>query len=421
MFEDPEYDVAASNEGVEKADTTELDPRTARLVRRGRIPIPRGMPTEMTAPALVTGTASSETGDDTIVFKARESASAKVCHNGKVLYIDPVSGNSSSKNSYVVWIAQPYGIDGGGVTKVDAIAMVRELCALGRAKLDKDETEKQWVTYRFPQGSRAAKFFNIWLDKTTHVDEDIAKATAVTVAMKSAEGEGAPPSRRAHPSDRRLREMHRAAHGLPHGTKRAPTAWSFKPDSKSTIATQVQYKGDQIQVLVQKSEGNKENYSDEYPVEGAGSQDIQVYVRSLEKNVMRQILTEGEKLEQGREGRRTTVYLANKQLDWVQVLERPARYMKSVVLGHMPEAKHRHLTIGEYLLANMREFLSIEQWYVARGQAYRREYLLEGLPGTGKTSVVLALAGELELDVYMINLSLEGEWAPSVASADSVH
>jgi chaperone BCS1 len=82
--------------------------------------------------------------------------------------------------------------------------------------------------------------------------------------------------------------------------------------------------------------------------------------------------------------------------------------MKSVVLGHMPEAKHAHLTIGEYLLANMREFMAIEQWYVARGQAYRREYLLEGLPGTGKTSVVLALAGELELDVYMINLSLEG-------------
>jgi hypothetical protein len=307
MYEDPEWDVAAANEGAEKADTTELDPRTARLVRRGKMPMPRGIPTEMTAPALVTGAATSETGEDTVVFKARESASAKVCHNGKVLYVDPVSSESGggSKHSYVVWIAQPYGSVGTGVTKEDAIAMVRELCALGRAKLDKDDAEKQWTTYRFPQGSRAAKFFNIWLDKTTHIDEDIAKATAVTVSMKSAEG--APPRDRA---DLRIRSRDRgysSASTHPPGTQRKPTSWSFKPDSKSTISTQVDYKGDGIQVLVQKSEGSKDSYSDEYPPEGAGSQDIQVYVRSLDKDVMRQILTEGEKLEQGRVGRRTTV------------------------------------------------------------------------------------------------------------------
>jgi chaperone BCS1 len=47
-------------------------------------------------------------------------------------------------------------------------------------------------------------------------------------------------------------------------------------------------------------------------------------------------------------------------------------------------------------------------WYVERGIPYRRGYMLEGLPGTGKTSLVRALAGELGLDLYYLNLNAEG-------------
>jgi SpoVK/Ycf46/Vps4 family AAA+-type ATPase len=36
---------------------------------------------------------------------------------------------------------------------------------------------------------------------------------------------------------------------------------------------------------------------------------------------------------------------------------------------------------------------------------YRRGILLHGPPGTGKTSTVMAIAGELGMDIFMINLS----------------
>lgn len=45
------------------------------------------------------------------------------------------------------------------------------------------------------------------------------------------------------------------------------------------------------------------------------------------------------------------------------------------------------------------------QWYADRGIPFRRGYLLHGVPGSGKTSLIHALAGELMLDIYVVSLS----------------
>lgn len=44
-------------------------------------------------------------------------------------------------------------------------------------------------------------------------------------------------------------------------------------------------------------------------------------------------------------------------------------------------------------------------WYQSRGLPYRRGYLLYGPPGTGKSSLCLAIASRVRLDIYMLSLN----------------
>lgn len=75
---------------------------------------------------------------------------------------------------------------------------------------------------------------------------------------------------------------------------------------------------------------------------------------------------------------------------WERVLTKAKRDRSSVVLDNK---------ISDSLIADARKFLDSQEWYTRRGIPYRRGYLLYGPPGSGKTSFVQVLAGELGLDI----------------------
>lgn len=62
----------------------------------------------------------------------------------------------------------------------------------------------------------------------------------------------------------------------------------------------------------------------------------------------------------------------------------------------------------EDALQDMNEFRQSEIWYRDLGIPWHRGYLWHGLPGSGKTSLAAALAGELNMDVYLLSLSGTG-------------
>lgn len=81
---------------------------------------------------------------------------------------------------------------------------------------------------------------------------------------------------------------------------------------------------------------------------------------------------------------------------WEKALSKKARALDSVILDE---------DLAEDLIADAQEFLRSAKWYSEVGIPYRRGYLLHGPPGCGKTSFCQALAGELKLDICMLNLA----------------
>ncbi|KAF5373581.1 hypothetical protein D9758_000658 [Tetrapyrgos nigripes] len=64
--------------------------------------------------------------------------------------------------------------------------------------------------------------------------------------------------------------------------------------------------------------------------------------------------------------------------------------------------------VAENIEKDVNAFLSRREWYANRGIPYRRGYLLYGPPGSGKTSFIQALAGVLNYDICLLNLSERG-------------
>ena len=58
------------------------------------------------------------------------------------------------------------------------------------------------------------------------------------------------------------------------------------------------------------------------------------------------------------------------------------------------------------LVDDIKAFLDGEKWYQSMGIPYKRGYLLHGPPGTGKSSIVLAIANMAKYNIYHLNLSM---------------
>lgn len=92
----------------------------------------------------------------------------------------------------------------------------------------------------------------------------------------------------------------------------------------------------------------------------------------------------------------TSVFTWNKHHYWHQLKDKQNRSMETVFLNSDTKFS---------VTRDLSQFYSRRDWYSERGIPYRRAYLFSGSPGTGKTSFILALAGELQCPVYFINLS----------------
>lgn len=81
-------------------------------------------------------------------------------------------------------------------------------------------------------------------------------------------------------------------------------------------------------------------------------------------------------------------------------------YWSSVVLNHPArfETMAMDPDMKEDLVEDLDRFVSRKEYYRRVGKAWKRGYLFHGPPGTGKSSLVAAMANHLKFDVYDLDL-----------------
>lgn len=91
---------------------------------------------------------------------------------------------------------------------------------------------------------------------------------------------------------------------------------------------------------------------------------------------------------------RSRVWKFNKE--WLPTSDISERTLDTVIIDR---------DIKEELIRIIEEFKISEEWYTSRGLAYKKTFIFHGVPGTGKTSIVKALACHFKMNIALLNLN----------------
>ncbi len=130
------------------------------------------------------------------------------------------------------------------------------------------------------------------------------------------------------------------------------------------------------------------------PIEGF---ELRAFGRS--QDVFRRLFLDVEATCRAADHAQLRVFMPDEGAAWREVARKTPRPLESVILDG---------TLREDIAADVRAFLADHDRYLALGAPYRRGYLLHGPSGSGKSSLIEAVAGAHRRDLYVLNLARAG-------------
>jgi chaperone BCS1 len=119
--------------------------------------------------------------------------------------------------------------------------------------------------------------------------------------------------------------------------------------------------------------------------------------------VLKELLLEARGQYLKRDEKKTLIYRGttksgSTEPTWQRCMARTARPFSTVILNEK---------VKKDLIDDVADYLNpaTRRWYSNRGIPFRRGFLLHGPPGTGKSSLSLALAGHFKMRIYIVSLS----------------
>ncbi|KIJ51172.1 hypothetical protein M422DRAFT_26605 [Sphaerobolus stellatus SS14] len=133
---------------------------------------------------------------------------------------------------------------------------------------------------------------------------------------------------------------------------------------------------------------------------GRANETLSLRMYTRRKSSFLRMLIKDAKAAYGAEDEdKISIYTVDQYKEWNRTVTRKKRSLRSIILD--PNLK-------KCVISDIKDFFGSEKWYADRGIPYRRGYLLYGVPGSGKTSLIHSIAGELSLDIYIVSLSKKG-------------
>jgi len=119
--------------------------------------------------------------------------------------------------------------------------------------------------------------------------------------------------------------------------------------------------------------------------------------------ILKELLLEAREQYMERDEKKTLIYrgttrAGSTEPTWQRCMARASRPFSTVILNEKTK---------QDIIDDVTDYLNpgTQRWYANRGIPYRRGYLLWGPPGTGKSSLSLALAGYFKMRIYIVSLS----------------